>query len=64
MKQTVYSVRDRRINWVEVTNITGVENVDKFHFGFDEEWEDFTAKYFALIVDGVSYIPDEVYRLD
>jgi len=56
MKQTTYSVRDRRINWVDVTNITGVENVDKFHFEFDSEWDEFEGKFFVLIVDGTSYI--------
>jgi len=56
MRQTTYNINDRRINWAEGTNITGNENVDKFHFEFDSEWDAFNAKFFVLIVEGTSYI--------
>ena len=56
MRQTTYNIYDRRIVWAEGTSITGNENVDKFHFEFDSEWDEFEAKFMVLIVDGTSYI--------
>ena len=68
MKKTLFKVENRVIDTIDKTNFTGLLNVDKLEFIFNEEWDDLdktlviilgeTTLNLAMINDSVVLPPD------
>lgn len=54
IKKVNFEIKDRKIEKKDFITMAGKQNVDVFHFEFDNEWENLD-KTLVLIVDGKTY---------
>lgn len=71
MKTTNFKIKDRQIEMLNYQVMAGYQNVDTFHFEFDDEWEGLDKtlklivedkKYHIAILNGEAILPSEVYE--